>query len=427
MKTFSITIVLTFILSINIFSQKKNFLGEKLPNSPIEILLQAPTSSIDSWSDLEGKWLLLEFWTTWCAPCIAKMPVLNKIQKEMSDENIQFISLSPEKPEIVKRFLKRKSISGWVGIDSDRSFLEALNITSYPTTILVNPQGQIHSYLDVKSLDTNTLLKAMTTPVNNKKNTVAKRENPSEKIVSLKANTKKNVITADKSLTKKVISIGGSHTETTTNDKKLPKPIYSVSIEKTDAVVGYKMSSIAKGKLISTHISLSELLSFAYDISPALMFGDQTLLNSKYEVRIVLPEGEKALFEKTLQAAIKKKLELTIEKETREVTAYELYAPKGISKNLYASSGEKTRRASSDKGVIAATNFNIKFLIRNLEELLKAKVYDKTNLAEEYDYNLYWEANNPDTLVKALQKQLGLVLKKRVIKSEVLVIEEKSK
>lgn len=161
-NTLKVVSLLMLMLSINSFSQnKKDFVGKKLPDSPVELLLQAPVSSIDSWKKLEGKWLFLEFWATWCAPCIARMPALNKLGKEMSDKEIQFISLSPEKPEIVKRFLKRKSIAGWVGIDSDKSFIEALKISSYPTTVLVSPDGKVYSYPDTRTVDKEYLLQAM--------------------------------------------------------------------------------------------------------------------------------------------------------------------------------------------------------------------------------------------------------------------------
>lgn len=160
--TLKITLLLIFLINLSGFSQiKESLVGQKLPNSPVELLLQAPISNIDSWEELEGKWLFLEFWATWCAPCIARMPSLNKLEREMSDKEIQFISLSPEKPEIVKRFLKRRTIVGWVGVDSDKSFINALKITGYPLSILVSPDGKIYSYPNTRTVDREYLLKAM--------------------------------------------------------------------------------------------------------------------------------------------------------------------------------------------------------------------------------------------------------------------------
>lgn len=55
----------------------------------------------------KGKVYVVEFWATWCGPCIASMPHLAHLQTEYADKGVQLISISDEELETVKRFLER--------------------------------------------------------------------------------------------------------------------------------------------------------------------------------------------------------------------------------------------------------------------------------------------------------------------------------
>ena len=48
-------------------------------------------------SDYEGKIILLNVWATWCAPCIAEMPTLDRLQMAMGDENFEVITISMDR------------------------------------------------------------------------------------------------------------------------------------------------------------------------------------------------------------------------------------------------------------------------------------------------------------------------------------------
>src|SRR5580700_3156835 len=81
-------------------------------------LLQAPTAARTDWDSLRGKVVVLEFWATWCAPCIASLPHLNQLVETLDPARFQFISIDDEDPKVVQAFLARKKIGGWVGVNS---------------------------------------------------------------------------------------------------------------------------------------------------------------------------------------------------------------------------------------------------------------------------------------------------------------------
>ncbi len=401
-----ITIFLTLALQ-TAQGQKKP--GEKMPDTAVEAVLQAPRPEISSWNDLKGKWLLIEFWATWCAPCITNIPILNRLDEEMSGDNIQFISLTTEAPEIVTRFLKRKPISGWVGMDLDGSTMKALNVRFYPTTILVNPDGFVHAHLKAKTLTRDTLLKIMEVP--------APSQNHAER----------EVIT-ELQLTQKLAQSSNKSGKLSLKEKKSGtdevKPLYEVAIWPTPRTTGASgMYGKKIGRLSVKGITLRQLMLEAYGVSPFLVVGNDDLLDSTYNARVSLPRGDVEVFERTLQAAITDKLKVKIGKEFREVTLYELTAPEGVTRQLLISEQEKGK-ASSDEGVIAGVGQKIDgHLLSAMEDVLKSKIIDKTGLAGKYDFNLYWDADDPESLIPALQEQLGLTLTRKTLEMEVLVVD----
>lgn len=407
---------LIVIITIPSYGQKKQLIGQKLPNPSIEILLQASHSSLNSWEPLEGKWVLLEFWTTWCAPCIKKLPEFNQMVKEMENENIEFISISPEKKSTIEKFLKRKSISGWIGVDADNDFLKALSIKSYPTTILVNPKGIIEAYIPTKNLNKKTLSNFIN----------SKRINQSTKVNS---NKKISFNENSAGVVKKVIKPSGEKNISLnkgSKDVKKSKPLYSIEIKKTDNKFGFTMKGKKNGILRSTSITLLDLISYAYNMSNHLIFGNKELLVQKYDVNIKLPKGDTELFEKMLQKSIENKLRFKIVKEKRNVLNYEMLAPNRVSKNLFIVQDKSRTRsnASNDDGIIGVSNSTLDYLVKVLEQTLNAEVLDKTNLKDRYDYNLYWNPNLPNSIIKALKKQLGLELKIKKTNSQVLLVKK---
>lgn len=100
--------------------------------------------------DLEskrGKVLLLDFWATWCQPCIAEIPMFNALQKSYNERGLEIvaISLDEEGVEVVKPFLKKNPMNYTVAI-GDLKLAEKFGVTeSIPVAILVDKKGRIRS------------------------------------------------------------------------------------------------------------------------------------------------------------------------------------------------------------------------------------------------------------------------------------------
>src|SRR5579875_1137291 len=116
-------------------------------------LLQAPAGAKADWASLKGKVVVLEFWATWCSPCVASLPHLNELVATLDPAKFQFVSIDDEDVGAVKTFLARKKIDGWVGVDASGKVLAAYGVNSRPTTVIVNGNGRVVAVTQIDSVN----------------------------------------------------------------------------------------------------------------------------------------------------------------------------------------------------------------------------------------------------------------------------------
>ena len=108
----NIKTILFFLAALLIFSkasaQKNNrqlSIGDKVPDLTISNLLNYPTNSLKI-SDFKGKLLIIDFWATWCSPCVAMIPKMDSIQNKFNGK-VRFLPVTNQPRKTVITFLKK--------------------------------------------------------------------------------------------------------------------------------------------------------------------------------------------------------------------------------------------------------------------------------------------------------------------------------
>lgn len=97
-------------------------------------------------TDFRGKVLLVNFWASWCAPCLTEMPTLQALQAELGGPDFQVVAISIDRdgPERAAQFLKRVGVTAFAPFtDSAAAITAAHKVRSMPTSLLVSPAGRI--------------------------------------------------------------------------------------------------------------------------------------------------------------------------------------------------------------------------------------------------------------------------------------------
>jgi uncharacterized protein (TIGR03435 family) len=115
----------------------------KAPRIKIAKVLNAPVTKIDGLAAFKGKVVFIEFWATWCAPCVAGIPRMNRLIDSLKGEPVVFLSVTDESAETIEAFRKTHEIKAWIGIDEAQSSLKAFHVDGRPSGYLIGKDGAL--------------------------------------------------------------------------------------------------------------------------------------------------------------------------------------------------------------------------------------------------------------------------------------------
>ncbi len=91
-----------------------------------------------------GRLLVLNFWATWCPPCIEEMPSLDQMQQQLKDSGVVVHGISVDEDEAAyRRFLERTRVSFLTARDPDARISSLYGTYRYPETYVINQQGKV--------------------------------------------------------------------------------------------------------------------------------------------------------------------------------------------------------------------------------------------------------------------------------------------
>lgn len=114
---------------------------ERLSVTNKKWLLQDFNGNTVDFNDLQGKVVLLNYWATWCPPCIAEMPGMQDLYNQYGDR-VTFLFVAHDEPERVRGFIEKNSYTFPVYFEMS-SAPQELGSNSLPTTYVIDSKGRI--------------------------------------------------------------------------------------------------------------------------------------------------------------------------------------------------------------------------------------------------------------------------------------------
>ena len=121
------------------------------PADPPDVAFVTPDGKPHHFSEFKGHGMVVNMWATWCAPCVAEMPSLEKLSKALAPHDIAVLPLSSDRggADAVRSWFQAHNITGLpVLLDPKGAMARAFNARGIPTTVIIDKAGKVVARLE---------------------------------------------------------------------------------------------------------------------------------------------------------------------------------------------------------------------------------------------------------------------------------------
>jgi thiol-disulfide isomerase/thioredoxin len=393
------SLLLTFLLISSASAHVSDLNPEApKPGSPAPVLnftklLQAPAGSRTDWPSLHGKVVVLEFWATWCVPCIAEIPILNSLAASLDPHKVQIISVDDEDPAVVASFLKKRPVSGWIGLDASNKLYGRYGVNVRPTTMIIDTNGRVvTTTIRPENLKHDQLLAlAAGKPV-----TLEGAADP-------KTQAKLNAAVA-KGFAEEMGRTGGT-----------ANALFEINLSPVDVTAGSplptaRIATDGLGKMDVVNAEPVTLISAGANIPLTRITNIGALSTRLYNLHIEAPNADPKQLASAVELAISSGIGLHIEHHTEITDVYVLMAMPEAKNHLLESTDAGFAFINPKTQRLQCLNGSADQIAAALEKTLGIPVVNETGLSGKATASLQFDSKDIASANAALEKGLDLML-----------------
>ena len=360
-------------------------IGAVPPALTLTKTIQGLSTSELNWEKLKGKVVVLEFWATWCGPCVRSIPHLNDLAEQFKDRPVVFISVTSENEDVVRIFLKTHTLKASVGIDDYEVLNKAFHVQGIPHAVIVDATGHIAAIAHPKEIAPKNL---------------------NEVLAGTKCSLPEPAIyTVEKSATEVVPNEAPALFEISIREHKMPAQISGPICMWSTDTNGFE------GKIATVDSALRGV----FDKSSSRMTLNCTLPKGYYDFKLRAPPGHLRELQKEFIAALRTSFHLDVRQSTKETSVYVLTQVNTNAPGLKRV--EKSGGGGEMRGGFRLNGSPLKGVAFYLENALGKSVLDETGLQGFYYADMKWKLSgggasrpNPEAVIAAARERLGLQL-----------------
>jgi thiol-disulfide isomerase/thioredoxin len=115
------------------------------PQDVSQVVFSDPDGGQYRLADWQGKYVLVNFWATWCAPCRKEMPGLDALQQKFGGDNFEVVTIATGRNTLagINRFFKEVDVQNLpIFLDPKQKLAREMAVLGLPITVILNPEGQ---------------------------------------------------------------------------------------------------------------------------------------------------------------------------------------------------------------------------------------------------------------------------------------------
>lgn len=128
-------------------SGQNELVGKPAPALALPVAANGDPGARMSLADLGGKTVILDFWASWCGPCAAQAPILDRLARRYGDRGLVVLGVNvDDSADVARAYATKKGLSYPILLDSGSESERVYGVKVLPSIIVVDKEGRVVSY-----------------------------------------------------------------------------------------------------------------------------------------------------------------------------------------------------------------------------------------------------------------------------------------